>query len=133
MLGAGWMLVKVESEEYEQALCAFLNSTPGLLQMLNRRARKLTYPKWNPVLWRAVKVPPPDHEAVGGLAEAFRDVKDLRVERLDHLDDCQVRPIIDRAATRVLGVDEADVAQWWRLVAAEPTISKREMQDNSQV
>ena len=126
-LGTGFMPVEVESVRYEQALCAWLNSTVGLLQMLNKRARKLTYPKWNPALWRSVKVPRPANTSLGALVEAFQQARKIEVARLDNLAECPVRPILDAAAAKVLGISEGEITDWRHLLAKEPTLSGKRM------
>ena len=45
--GFGWIPSTGPSRAYEKAVCAWWNSTAGRLLLLNRRAKKLTYPKWS--------------------------------------------------------------------------------------
>ena len=118
---------------YEQALCAWFNSIPGLLQMLNMRASKITYPNWEPASWKSIRVPRPGNPHIGLLTEAYHRVKRLKVARLDNLMECRVRPILDAAAAKVLGVAEAEVARWRRLLAEEPTISGKPMKPHHAV
>ena len=96
--------------------------------MLNKRARELTYPKWNPALWRSMKVPRPASTSLGVLVEAFRQARKVEVARLDHLAECPVRPILDAASAKVLGVSEGEITDWRHLLAKEPTLSGKRME-----
>ena len=71
--GFGWMSVTGPDHSYECALCAWWNSTPGRLLLLNRRAKKLTYPNWS--VNHLQSVPSPRHGTAGsdGLARAWEE------------------------------------------------------------
>ena len=119
-----WMPVAITSETEGQALAAWFNSTPVRLMLLNRRARKLTYPVWQVAHWREIRIPKPGNPAWDDLAAAYREVcgKDVLPMREP---ECPVRVRIDRAAAAALDLDPNKLAEWRRMIAAEPTVSGR--------
>ncbi|MCY4420283.1 MAG: DEAD/DEAH box helicase family protein [Gammaproteobacteria bacterium] len=129
--GFGWIptKAKVPDEIYEQAVCAWWNSTPGRLLLLNRRAKKLTYSKWSVEHLASVPCPKPGSQGCVKLADAWKQTCDKPLLRLSDAEDCTVRHIIDAAAALVLGVPLKLMADWrWRL-AAEPTITNLRAED----
>lgn len=117
-----WMPVTIASDTEGQALAAWFNSTPVRLMLLNRRAKKLTYPAWQVAHWREIRIPKPDNPAWDDLAEAYREVcgKDVLPMRES---ECPVRVRIDHAAAAALNLDPNKLAEWRRMIAAEPTVS----------
>ncbi len=121
--GFGWMPVTGPDRSYEQALCAWLNSTPGRLLLLNRRAKKLTYPKWS--VKHLQSVPSPRHGTAGSasLARAWEETCRTALLPMRQADACPVCRIIDDAAATVLGFPPDVIADWRRRLAAEPTVT----------
>lgn len=119
-----WMPVAITSEPEGQALAAWFNSTPVRLMLLNRRARKLTYPVWQVAHWREIRIPKPGGPAWDELAAAYREVCETEVLPMRE-PECPVRVRIDRAAAIALDMDPTQLAEWRRLIAAEPTVSGR--------
>lgn len=121
--GFGWMPVTGPDRTYEQALCAWLNSTPGRLLLLNRRAKKLTYLKWS--VKHLESVPSPRHGTAGAaaLARAWEETCRSALLPMRQAQECPVRRIIDQAAATALGIDPDDVAAWRARLAAEPTVT----------
>ena len=119
-----WMPVAVTSELEGQALAAWFNSTPVRLMLLNRRARKLTYPVWQVAHWREIRIPKVGNPAWDELAAAYREVCRMDVMPMRE-PECPVRVRIDRAAAVALDMDPTELAEWRRLIAAEPTVSGR--------
>ena len=121
--GFGWIPAKGPDRAYEKAICAWWNSTVGRLLLLNRRAKKLTYPKWSVEHLKSLPCPKPETPGCAALAEAWKQSNRTTLLPLQQAEDCVVRQIIDEAAAQVLGVEPDVVADWrWRL-AAEPTIT----------
>ena len=56
-LGNGFIPIVTPTELSAKALCVLWNSTPTLLQLLNARSRKLTYPMWSVKHLASVQVP----------------------------------------------------------------------------
>lgn len=119
-----WMPVTITSEAEGQALAAWFNSTPVRLMLLNRRARKLTYPVWQVAHWREIRIPKHGDPAWDELAAAYREIcmEEVRPMREP---ECPVRARIDRAAAAALDMDPTQLAEWRRMIAAEPTVSGR--------
>lgn len=121
--GFGWIPTKGIEIPHEQALCAWWNSTPGRLLLLNRRAKTLTYPKWSVDHLISLPCPKPEASGCRALAEAWQQTKSTPLLPLRHARKCTVRNAIDEAAAIALGVGPDVVAGWRRRLAAEPTIT----------
>ncbi len=125
--GFGWIPTRARGADplYEQALCAWLNSTPGRMLSLNRRARKLTYPKWSVSHLKSIPCPKPTAPECAALTAAW--VRSCRepVLPLADADRCVVRAAIDEAAAAVLSVSAVEVGDWRRRLAAEPAVRNR--------
>lgn len=119
-----WMPVSITSEPEGQALAAWFNSTPVRLMLLNRRARKLTYPVWQVAHWREIRIPKPGDPAWDELAAAYKAVCETEVLPMRE-PECRARVRIDRAAAVALDMDPTQLAEWRRMIAAEPTVSGR--------
>ena len=119
-----WMPVAIPSKAEGQALAAWFNSTPVRMMLLNRRARKLTYPVWQVAHWREIRVPKLGNPAWDDLTAAYREVCETAIQRMQN-PDCPVRCRIDNAAAAALGRDPDELADWRRRIAAEPTVSGR--------
>ena len=125
--GSGWVPVSVQDEDHAKALCAWFNSTPGVLGFLNRRSKKLTYPKFS--IAHLSSLPVPDFEKVSPklLLEAFEQVKDRPLRRFREIPVDPARQILDRAATETLRIpsDEALIMGGGgaaEMLSMEPTI-----------
>ncbi len=121
-----WVPVATENERSAQALAAWCNSTPVRLMLLNRRSRTLTYPAWALEHLREIRIPKPDSFAWNALAAAYAKACDLELLPMHQADECTARKIIDRAAALALDADEAQIGQWRRKLAREPTISNEQ-------
>ena len=123
--GFGWRPVATSSREVSKAICLWLNSTPGRMLLLNRRAKMLTYPQWSTAHWKEVSVPKNEPPAYTHLAEAFDTIarRDLKTLQFANSDDTRIR--IDEAVASALGFDPEVLAHWRRRLAAEPTITNR--------
>ena len=120
-----WVPVTVDGDRQGQALAAWWNSTPVRLMLLNRRARKLTYPTWQLHHLREVRIPTPDNPAWDALAEAWEQVRDVELLPMREGGRCEARLVLDEAAAAALDVSAATVAGWRAMLAAEPTVTNR--------
>lgn len=93
--------------------------------ILNQRSRKLTYPMWSPKPLNRIGIPKPDNPAWATLTAAWEAASDIEMLPLAQSEECEARRIIDRAAAQALQLDEEQIAEWRRMLAAEPTISNR--------
>ena len=120
-----WVPVAVDNDRHGQALVAWWNSTPVRLMLLNRRAKKLTYPTWQLQHLREILIPTPDNPAWDALADAWEQVRDVELLPMRDGEKCEARRIIDEAAAAALGVRAETVAEWRGMLAAEPTVTNR--------
>ncbi len=121
--GFGWSPSTGPSRAYEKAVCAWWNSTAGRMLLLNRRARKLTYPKWSKEHLKSLPCPRPETPGCKALTEAWERANRTPLLPLAQAEGCVARQIIDEAAAKALGVEAGVVSDWRRGLAAEPTIT----------
>ena len=121
--GFGWMPATASGRLYEQGLCAWWNSTPGRLLLLNRRGKTLTYPKWSVEHVLSVPCPKPETSGSAALAKAWQETCRAPLLPMRNAQECAVRQVIDEAAAVALGVGPVVLADWRRQLAAEPTIT----------
>ena len=121
--GFGWLPARGPDRLYEHALCAWWNSTAGRLLLLNRRGKKLTYPKWSVEHIASLPCPKPGSSGSTMLAKAWQETCRTPLLPLRDATRCTVRRAIDRAAALVLDVKPEILADWRRMLAAEPTIT----------
>ena len=127
VLGSAWVPVTSLSTKphFDQALCAWWNSTPGILTMLHARSKKLTYPAYSLDLLRKLLIPNPRNADVSLLIEVFRKTHQQVLKPWKEMDTCLVRARIDEAAAQVLHMDGAKIADWRKRITLEPTVSNR--------
>ena len=120
-----WVPVSVTDADTGKALVTWWNSTPVRLMLLNRRARKLTYPMWQVAHLREIRIPRPGNPAWRELRDAFEQVKTVEPRPMGEAEQCPARRVIDRAAAKALDVSEDEVAEWRCRIASEPTVSNK--------
>ena len=120
--GFGWTPVRDSNGRVGRGLCAWWNSTPARLLLLNRRSKKLTYPKWSHSNLRSVPVP--SRAALEGeLADAFDTSKGLTMLPMAQGSQCAARKVIDAAAASVLNITSNHVLELRNMLEAEPTVT----------
>ena len=127
-IGSAWYAIKVDSPKEEKAFAAFLNSSFGVIQMLNRRTRKLTYPQYEVGHLNTVMLPDPSKANLAPLLAAFEEVKDIPLGRLSACANDAARKILDYAAAEAIGIDPAITDQWREWLSQEPTITNKPYQ-----
>ena len=127
LLGSAWTPVRltVPSSEHEQALCAWWNSTPGILTFLNVRAKSLNYSRFSLRSLRSLLVPNPTGVSIEPLVEAFRSTCSEALRPLPEMTDCPTRAVLDEAAAQCLRIDGRRVAGWRQRIAREPTVTNQ--------
>ena len=125
LLGSAWTPVKIwdSKPELEKALCAWWNSTPGVLTLLHARSRKLTYPRYALASLRSLLIPDLSDKAIQALADAFDKTRSMSLLPWPRMSECSTRPILDMAAARVLRMDGRMIVDWRARIAREPTVS----------
>ena len=118
-----WVPVDVKDQDIAKALAVGWNATPVRLMLLNRRAMKLTYPTWQVAHLREIRIPRPDNPAWQQMRAAFDQLCDRDLLPMRQAEECEVRQAIDEAAAQAIGSDPETLADWRRILAAEPTVS----------
>ncbi len=112
-----------------EALCLFMNSTPGLLALLGGRANRVpSYPWFSIDAQRAMPVP--DFRILGkttrdALAEAFQEFRDQPLAPLPELATDSARRGIDAAVSEALGLEAEWIAGVRSFLAEEPSVTNR--------
>ena len=86
LLGSAWVPVRPIEEDarFEQALCAWWNSTPGILTLLNDRGKTLDYARFALGTLRSLLVPNPstvDIEATRGGVQEYANASTYGMAR----------------------------------------------------
>ena len=134
-VGSAWVPCTIDvpdhlRENREKALCAFLNSSVGVLALLgNRTNKKPTYP--NLSIDDLRKLPVPDFEAIGDgavwmLAIAYDCLAEESLSSLSLMDTCDIRLSLDESVCAALNIDPEMVAGIRRQLAAEPSVTGRQ-------
>ena len=125
LLGSSWIPVRPISPNlaFEQALCAWWNSTPGVLTLLHCRAKALDYPRFALDSLRSLLIPDPNLVDVTPLADAFTATRAKALQPWPQMHDCQNRARLDQAAAQVLRTDGRTITDWREHIAREPTVS----------
>ena len=127
LLGSAWCPVRPvpSNPTFEQALCAWWNSTPGILTLLHCRAKSLDYPRYALDLLRSLLIPNPKRVDFAPLADAFAQTLSETLLPWPQMHECPVRAVLDQAAARVLSIDGRTVTDWRKRIAREPTVCNR--------
>ena len=90
-----WVPVAVKDDDTAKALATWWNSTPARLMLLNRRARKLTYPMWQVAHLREIRIPKPENPAWQQLRDTFEQVKNIELLPMRDAEQCPARRVIE--------------------------------------
>ena len=123
--GFGWRPVATKSKDEAKALSLFLNSTPARIQLLNRRAKTLTYPQWSTKHWEEIRIPGEEPQSLRLLADTWDELKDEELLEMRFAETDPVRMAMDTAAARACGLSESTVAEWRQKLSREPTVTGR--------
>ena len=133
-VGSAWVVCRpIASElptgDFEKAICAYLNSTVGILAMLGGRSNTTpSYPRFS--LDDLRNLPVPDFAALGAdaiaqLSAAYdAHAKDILLP-LPQMDNDPVRRALDAAVVAALGMDAELVSTIRRQLASEPSVTGR--------
>ena len=125
-VGSIWTPLRADSRETEMALCAYLNSSIGILAMLAERdAKAPDYPSFSLDALRALRVPDfrERAEARDALAEACARLKDATLAPFPQMAGDPVRRELDDAVCAALSLDPEWVALVRSELAREPSIT----------
>ena len=124
LIGKGWIPASIRDEHMAKALAVWWNSTPSRMMLLNRRAKKLTYPKWSLKHLMEIRIPKPDNPGWSALYEAYDKIYDKELLPMGQAVEDPVRAIMDKAAAKVLNMDPKVLAGWRERLSCEPTMRK---------
>ena len=124
LLGSSWIPVRPISPNlaFEHALCAWWNSTPGILTLLHCRAKALDYARFALDSLRSLLIPNPNRVNITPLADAFTATRAEALRPWPQMHDCPNRAILDQAAAQVLRIDGRTITDWRERIAREPTV-----------
>ena len=129
MLGSGWVPAKHRTlenpEDWEKAICAYLNSTVGSLGVLiSTNPKKLVYPNL-PLDGGIRNIPVPDftEEQAVRLARVFEEMADRELERFRDAEQDPVRKTLDKAVSEVMGWDLEEIETARRVLRREPSVT----------
>lgn len=120
--GFGWIPVCIECRNTAKALATWWNSTPCRLALLNRRSRKLTYPKYSVKQLESIPIPDPSTVDLTPLILAFEEWSGSALREMRFSDKDEARIAIDGAASEVSGIPKELIADWRHRIASEPTV-----------
>ena len=106
----------------QQAWCAWLNSTPGVIAFMHRRGRILTYPDFMPNKLKSLPCPDPSVVELEPLIAAYNLHKDCPLLPWPRLAECPVRAALDEAAAAAVQLDSKELTEWRHRLSEEPTV-----------
>ena len=135
-LGSAWVPCKpisnyeaLDIHTLEEAICAYLNSTIGLLAILgNRSIRQLSYSQFSMDDLRRIPVPDfnaLDERQITTLATAYDSLRELALLPLPQIQEDEVRKALDRAVVRALDLDAETIKTIRHHLTREPAITAK--------
>lgn len=124
-LGSVWCpvrSVRADAHLDEMAWAAWLNSTPGIVSVLARRTRDLSYAAFPLALLRSIPFPDRHMIDTGALIETFEKLQNIELEGLAQIDRDEARAELDEAAGQVAKIDGLDITRWREAIAREPSV-----------
>ena len=107
-----------------KAWCVWLNSTFGIIALLNTRQKNLTYPHFSLDGLRSLPVPHPRHCDIAALAETYNQCADDTLRPLPEVHVDPVRHALDDAVLMAVpGLPFNDVARWRQSISLEPSVN----------
>ena len=137
-LGSAWVPCKPSREPYptdtnywveavEKAICAYLNSTLGILAIVgNRSIRDLSYSQFSMDDLNKISVPDfakHDAQKVIAMASAYDAMCNMTLLPLQQMEECDTRKALDHAIISALGIAPELVADIRRELAREPSVT----------
>ena len=132
VVGSAWVpciptIPNMPGDVVEKALCAYFNSSVGILAMLGERSNKaLSYPQFSNANLRALTVP--DFATLGApaahcLAAAYDALRAQPLLPLPRMSADSVRAELDAAVSAALAIPPERIARIRRDLAAEPSVT----------
>ena len=126
-IGSMWVPIQAQTINLieAKALCAWFNSTLGVLGYLMRRGSTLANPSFSQAELATLLVPDFKSTDARLLAVAFEETKRIPVTPWKHSADDKIRDCLDRAASETVGIDLATIRNWRLRISREPTVSNK--------
>ena len=125
--GSIWAPCRPHDPDFAEALCLYLNSTPGVLTLLGGRDNKIpAYPAFSLDTLRSLPVPDfrtMDLEGRRLLRQAFDQLQNEVLQPFPQMDVDPARQQIDDVVAQVLGLDPDWVDRVRRELAREPSVT----------
>ena len=116
-----------QPEEYEKALCVYLNSTLGILAMIGGSTLRDDPKRLWPTVEDMKRLPVPDFSQKAGalpiLAAAFDERGDCKMSPLPQLDTCPVQNAIDAAVCDAMGISDELIRAIGQHLVVEPSVA----------
>ena len=124
-LGSMWVPIQTinMSVEDAKALCAWHNSTMGMLGFLIRRSTKLTNPSFSQAHLATLRVPDFRVTSSSILAEAYEQTRHIPATPWKDAADDDMRERLDQAASDTTGIDLERIRDLRERISREPTVS----------
>lgn len=131
VVGSSWVTCRpivpdASQKNLEKAICAYLNSSVGILAILGNRTNRVpSYPRFSLDDLRRLSVPHFDvigDGAVWMLSLAYDSLSEQPLESLPRTDSCSVRRALDESVCSALSIDIETVKVIRSSLAAEPSI-----------
>lgn len=124
-LGSMWVPIQTNNMTVDdaKALCAWFNSTLGMLGFMFRRSTKLTNPSFSQAELATLRIP--DFRATDSsvLAKTYEQTKRMPVEPWKSAANDQMRDRLDQAVAKTVGFKLEAIRDLRKRVSREPTIS----------
>ena len=126
-VGSMWVPIQSRTTSLDEAkaLCAWQNSTLGVLGVLMRRSTKLTNPSFSQAELETLPVPDFRVVSTKPLAEAYETIKLAPMRPWCDAADDAMRERLDAAAAQGTGIDLPTIRDWRARISREPTICGR--------
>ena len=124
-LGSMWVPIQTQNMSVEdaKALCAWHNSTLGMLGFLIRRSTKLTNPSFSQAHLATLRVPDFRVTSSSILAEAYEQTRQMSATPWKDAPDDDMRERLDQAAADTTGIELETIRNLRERISREPTVS----------
>ena len=124
-LGSMWVPIQTKNMSVEdaKALCAWHNSTLGMLGFLIRRSATLANPSFSQAELATLRVPDFRVTSSSILAEAYEQTRHIPVTPWKKAADDDMRERLDQAAANTTGIELETIRDLRERISREPTVS----------
>ncbi|MCY4444057.1 MAG: hypothetical protein OXC44_04575 [Proteobacteria bacterium] len=126
-VGSAWVPIQSTSLSLDEAkaICAYFNSTLGMLFFLNRRSGTLSNPQFSMAHLCSLPVPNFGSLDSSHLMQAFESTKNQTIHPWKLAEKYPVREDLDRAYAKSLNIDLNKIRNLRSIISKEPTVSNQ--------